>query len=150
MNPSKRFQDKDLTTADFYGEVAVECPACRQKALATADYENHLARLVCSACGYNKQASGKVTTGTWKGALLTLNANAYFRAALWFKAPFKKEILWAYNLAHLEYLESYIASGIRENRNRTRFTLAEKLPRYMQVAKNRVGLLKAIQKLKEK
>lgn len=145
MDQNKRFQDQNLTLSDFYGEVDVVCPRCTQKALAKSDRESKTARLFCSHCGYNKTAS----TSFGANGNFIMAASVYFDAKIWYQASFKDEVLWACNIAHLIYLESYIASGIRENRDRTRFTMVEKLPKFMQVAKNRAALLKLIAKLKQ-
>jgi len=59
-------------------------------------------------------------------------------------------VFFAYNLKHLEYLEQYIAAGLREHKNRKGFTLLEKLPKFYHEAKNRGALLRIIQKLKMK
>jgi len=73
-----------------------------------------------------------------------------FRSELWLQAPFKKDVFWAYNDKHLEYLERYISATIREHKDRAGFTLLEKLPKFYHEAKNREGLLKIIAKLKSK
>lgn len=64
-------------------------------------------------------------------------AHQYFQVELWLQAPFKKDIFWAYNDKHLEYLERYIAATIREHKDRSGFTLLEKLPKFYHEAKNR-------------
>ena len=46
------------------------------------------------------------------------------------------------------YLEKYISATLREHKDRTNFTLLEKLPKFYHEAKNREGLLKIIAKLK--
>ena len=77
-------------------------------------------------------------------------AHSYFRVNLWYQAPFKDDYFFAYNEAHLLYLEQYIGAQLREHKNRTHFTLIEKLPKFYHEAKNRTALLKLIGKLKEK
>ena len=59
-------------------------------------------------------------------------ANSYFDAVLWLQMPFGKNVFWAYNLAHLAYLEEYIAAFLRESPNRTHFTMVEILPKVVQ------------------
>ncbi len=146
MKQPIRFQDQHLNVTDFYQEVWVICPVCAKKAIAKTDYETKLARLFCAFCGHNKQAS----IGIGKNGMLKMEAQAFFDAELWLQAPFKNnEIFWAYNAAHLSYLEKYIKADLRETRNRTHFTMTEKLPKYMQHAKNRAALLKLINKLKQ-
>jgi len=80
-----------------------------------------------------------------------MSAAGFFNnSQLWLSAPFRNDTLIAYNGDHLNYLEKYIASGIRENPDRTGFTMVEKLPRFIQSAKNREALLKLIAKLRLK
>lgn len=56
----------------------------------------------------------------------------------------------AYNGKHLEYLEQYISAKLREHKDRSHFTLLEKLPAFYGKAQSREALLKIITKLKYK
>lgn len=146
MNPNNRFRDENLLLTDFFDEVWVVCVACEKKAIAKTNIEATTARMFCVNCGYNKEVSTKLGK---KGYLITA-ANVFFEADLWLSAPFKNEQFWAYNAAHLSYLERYISADLREQHNRSHFTLLEKLPKFYHEAKNRDGLLKIIEKLKRK
>jgi len=147
MEHSKRFIDENKILSDFYHEVWVVCPACASKAIAKTDEVNKTARLFCTQCGYNKEVSMMLD----KNASLLTATHVYFYATLWLQWPFKsKQVFFAYNLKHLQYLEQYIAAEIRESKNRTHFTLIEKLPKFYHDAKNRNDLMKIIQKLKLK
>lgn len=138
---TNRFSDQNKILSDFYDEVWVVCPSCSQKAIARADYKNKKARLLCLSCSYNKEM--------FIGNLI-IAANYYFVAELWLQHPFKNDLFCAYNGDHLEYLESYISASLREHKDRTHFTLLEKLPRFYHEAKNRDALLAIIRKLKTK
>lgn len=142
-----RFQDENKTISEFRIDVLVVCPKCGKKAFARVDYENKSARLFCESCGYNKVKSTQAAvfgdSGNWQ-----LSADSYFGAELWLKASFKSNVFWAYNLSHLEYLEKYISANLREHKDRTHFTLLEKLPKFYHEAKNREALLKIIERLK--
>lgn len=144
-----RFQDDNKTISEFQKEVLVVCPRCESRASAKVDHTVKLALLLCDNCGYNKQMPTEVSVfghkGNWQ-----MSANAYFDAELWLTTPFKNEVFWAYNIAHLEYLEKYISATLREHKDRTHFTLLEKLPRFYHESKNRESLLKVIQKLRNK
>lgn len=145
----KRFQDENKRISEFRTDVLIVCPKCEKKAFAKVDYENNSARLFCENCGYNKQKTTEVSVfghlGSWQ-----LSADSYFGAELWLKESFKNDIFWAYNLSHLEYLQKYISADLREHKERTHFTLLEKLPKFYHEAKNREALLKLILKLKTK
>jgi transcription elongation factor Elf1 len=145
LSQPNRFQDENLTLSDFYKEVLVICTLCEKEAIAKVDFETKSARLFCVNCGYNKET----TTTINKGAIQT-SANHYFNAYFWLKAPFKNEVFCAYNYKHLAYLERYINASLREHKNRTHFTILEKLPKFYHEAKNREDLLKLIVKLRKK
>lgn len=142
---NKRFQDELFRLSDFHQEVLVVCPSCENKAIAQARPEEKSAKIFCSRCGFNK-----VCNTTSGAGVLILPAHAYFNAELWLQAPYKQNIVWAYNMEHLLYLEKYVASGLRENKDRKHFTLVEKLPKFLQSGKNREAILIVISKLKTK
>jgi hypothetical protein len=144
-----RFQDQNKTLRDFYNEVWVICPSCENKAVAKAIIENNQVRLYCEHCGYNKQKSTEICISGTKG-ILEMPAHGYFDVELWLQASFKNEIFYAFNGEHLNYLENYISANLREHKDRSHFTLLEKLPKFYHEAKNRGALLKIIQKLKNK
>ncbi len=146
---NQRFTDQHKTLSDFYTEVWVVCPACAKKAIAKVNYEEKQARLYCESCRYNKQTSTETQVfgvrGNWEMA-----AHSYFGAELWLQYPFKNDVFFAYNGEHLNYLEAYIGATLREHKDRTHFTLLEKLPKFYHEAKNRKALLSLIGKLKRK
>jgi len=146
MNPTNRFQDENLVLSDFYDEVWVVCKACANRAVAKRNAEEKTVRLFCVHCGYNKE----VSNAFGKDGSIVMAANGFFETDLWLTATFKNEVFWAYNGTHLEYLARYIGAGLREHKDRSHFTLLEKLPRFYHEAKNRDGLLKVIEKLRSK
>lgn len=146
---STRFHDQNKRLSDFQTEVWVICPSCSKKAITKVDYEKKRAIMFCEICGHNKQTSTETSVigikGNWEMA-----AHTYFHAKLFLEHPFKNDVFFAYNGDHLTYLEQYIAANLREHKDRTGFTLLEKLPKFYHEAKNRKGLLSLIQKLKNK
>jgi DNA-directed RNA polymerase subunit M/transcription elongation factor TFIIS len=145
---SNRFADQHFCLSDLQNEVWVHCTQCQKMAI-TKVYEKQ-ARLICTHCGYHKVVSTIITNANGKNAELKQAAHAYFGAELWLSASFKNDIVCAYNLAHLEYIEQYISAKLREHKDREHFTLLEKLPKFYHESKNRTGLLKLIEKLIEK
>ena len=137
---TSRFTDQNEILSDFYDEVWMVCPSCSKKAIARNDREKRIARLQCLACGYHKEVTMEYIAA----------ACAFFEVELWLQHSFKNDVFYAYNESHLEYLEGYISASLREHKDRTGFTLLEKLPRFYHEAKNRDGLLAIIKKLKTK
>jgi hypothetical protein len=64
--------------------------------------------------------------------------------------PVDENILWAYNLEHLEYLKNYVGAKLREAASGGKYALAWKLPNFIKLAKNRNKILKAISRLEIK
>ena len=142
----KRFLDGNLRLAEFMDEVWVVCPVCSKKATALRIPDRDSARMSCLSCGYARELSTKAENGM----SIIMPAHAYFNAVLWLQMPFRKHLFQAYNGLHLTYLEQYVSADIRESRDRTHFTLLEKLPKFYHAAGNRVALLKIIAKLRQK
>lgn len=146
---TNRFTDQNKRLSDFQAEVWIVCPNCTKKAITNVDYELKKAILFCESCGFNKQTSTETTVfginGNWKMA-----AHNYFDERLWLEHAFKNDVFFAFNREHLDYLEQYIAADLREHKDRTGFTLLERLPKFYHEAKNRKTLLSIIQKLKKK
>ena len=140
-----RFKDENLRLSDFDREVWIVCPACEKKAVAAVDQDRCTARLLCTFCGCQRETVTKIGY-----AKVSLPAHSWFGADLWLQAPFRDEVFFALNGKHLDYLERYIAADLREHKDRSHFTLLEKLPRFYHEAKNRDALLKLIKKLKIK
>lgn len=143
-----RFSDENKRLSDFHKEVLVCCPACGKKAIARVNDEESKARLLCAVCGYNKEIGAETTVGGKVGRL-RMAADHYFDAPLFMQHPFKNDVFYAYNEAHLDYLERYIGATLREHTDRTHFTLLEKLPKFYHEAKNRGELLRVIGKLRK-
>jgi transcription elongation factor Elf1 len=122
---------------DFIKEVYVICPGCGEKALVKANHVNdsersgYNATLTCLNCGYNKNyQTREIRTGA--------EIDPYFYHPLWFSTICSGNILWAYNLAHLDFLERHVSAQLRE-RNTTIISnnnLGSRLPRWMTSAKN--------------
>lgn len=76
----------------------------------------------------------------------------FFHLPVWLQAEFSGEVLWAYNLEHLDFLAAHVGAKLRE-RNGFQFnvkSIGARLPRWMTAAHNREAILKALTKLKEK
>lgn len=93
-------------------------------------------------------------TGTWwieyrkyGGAVDPL-----FGLPLWLQVPCCGQILWVYNVEHLDLLEAYIRARVRERQGTkgNHHSIAVRLPRWMKLAHHRDPILKAIQHIRHK
>lgn len=148
---------------DFAREVLVVCPKCAGKALVRAEdfntpkYEISEVKVVCTGCGFNKtleNLSKRQDPHQKRGNILIFGSpvDPFFHLPVWLQADFSGEILWAYNMAHLDFLAEHVGASLRE-RNGFKFrvrSIGARLPRWMTSAGNREAVLKAIEKLREK
>ncbi len=148
---------------DFVKNVLVACPKCAGKALVRADDfgmpkpEINEVKAICAGCGFNKTLENipkRLDPKQKRGNILIFGApvDPFFHLPVWLQADFSGEILWAYNLEHLDFLAAHVGAKLRE-RNGFTFnvkSIGARLPRWMTAAGNREAVLKAIEKLKEK
>jgi hypothetical protein len=74
----------------------------------------------------------------------------WFEQPLWLQAPFRGEVLWAFNLRHLDELRAYVAAQHREHGTGTTRSTFARLPAWMTSAKNRAGVLAALDELAQR
>ena len=146
-----RFRDRGETIYKFTDEFLVECPKCAlmAKVVLINNYPTEKLRLsaprklVCSNCGHIETCEGK-------NAIIGNSKDWYFQRPLWLQISTCGKTLWAYNLQHLDLLESYVSAKLRERKPNVNRSVASRLPNWIKLAKNRDEILKAIGKLKEK
>jgi hypothetical protein len=71
----------------------------------------------------------------------------YFELQLWLQTDVKDKIIWFYNMDHLEYLNDYISSKLREDDGRHKYSMITNLPQWIKSAKNRDLILKKMHRL---
>ena len=143
----ERFTDDGKSIYDFLFEFFVECPQCSKFAVLKSFpdekgsylfYEKR--SLVCENCGFIKPY--KHTPGP---------VGSDF--PLWLKAKCCGETLWAYNLQHLNHIESYVRADIRSNfpseDGWKNSSMISRLPKWIKDGSNRSDILKCIEKLKK-
>ncbi len=87
----------------------------------------------------------------WYGHLGSEPKDPFFGMDLLLQIPVKKNILWAYNIEHISYLQEYIDAKLRNNSySNDSHSLAWNLPRWMVLGKNRELIINKLFKLEEK
>ena len=149
-----RHQDDGTSIYHFADHFLVRCPKCdAQGSVRKTDTKPWLPRIVrfiCTKCPH-------VEDGSLSGWSDREPVDWVFHYPLWLQANCRGNILWAYNLAHLDFLESYVTSkhriGLRtpdgERRLKLNSTLASRLPAWIIAAKNREQVLKTINSLRQ-
>lgn len=157
-----RFRDYTTCLSEFEQAIWVTCPRCDRPVLSRCLEERLTWRIACTYCGYIQTASRASKrrkplpwwTGDWwteyrkhGGAVDPL-----FGLPLWLQAPCCGDVLWAYNEAHLDLLESYISATLRERQGGKGYhhSIAVCLPRWMKLAHHREPIQKGIRQLRHK
>jgi len=139
---NSRFRDTGQTVYDFlFGyDVLIECPTCGSCAVGKKHLEDYPGfRLICKRCGI-LPLSGFASWGS----------GSFMGYPLWLRTNCCAHLLWAYNKPHLEFLDQYVASSLRERMPYKNQSLASRLPSWIKSSKNRDQLQKGLLRLKEK
>lgn len=97
--------------------------------------------------------SGKVdktAKGYYHSSKINNGHETFFNMELWFLTYFDNKLVWALNREHLHYLMDYLSADLREKPFSTYTimkTQADHLPPFMKTAKNRKGIVKALEKI---
>jgi len=126
-NCGEIFEKNIPNSKDKMNEMAVSCPNCHE----TRKYKP---RNDAYRVSYNKESP----------------RDPVFHLSLWFQSNIKGNIFWAYNREHLNEIHNYVSSKLREREGTDYTTMVEKLPTFIKAAKNRNGIIKAIEKLMKK
>jgi hypothetical protein len=145
-----QFNDRGEPLESFAEVFLVCCPRCGNCAsvLAADDPEHRLLfrsrRLTCTHCGLTRQ---------WASQRVNIDGRPtdwYFHLPLWLQAACLGEILWAFNAAHLSFLDSYVRATNRRRLPNVNRSAASRLPRWIKSGKNREPVLHAIAILHER
>jgi len=71
----------------------------------------------------------------------------HFGLPLLLVEPTRAGVLWAYNAAHLEALQEYVVSPLRERAGVSNGSMFSRLPGWMKLGRNRAMMRKAIERL---
>lgn len=133
----------------FLDEVLVVCPRCAGQAVIRG--ASTTPRMTCSHCGAVRIADEQTPRLSW-GTARRDGYEPSFGFRLWLvEECCGGEVLWAFNERHLSYLERFIASTDRDRDFPSPAGdrgLAYKLPKWMQLARNRAELLRTIDRLR--
>lgn len=154
------FRDRQITVHDFAVDVLVACPRCARPArvFATAGAEGFFRarhwRMVCPTCGHHQDKSSDCRTvySGRRGGVY----DPVFGLPLWLqRSCCRGNLLWAYNLEHLSFVESFVAATIRERSDAVRagdgyrrMSMVAKLPSWLKSAEHRDEIPEAVQHLK--
>jgi hypothetical protein len=140
----------------FAGDILVRCPSCANCGhlleLPAPPGRIVGSRFVCPTCAATRDwllARDRCIPGPGAGPELH-----GFGLSLWLQVACCGEVLWAYNLSHVAFLERYVGARVRSQLSVPHTflgngTLESRLPRWMLSAKNRDRVLRGLESLRE-
>lgn len=153
MHEQDRFRDPLVSLYELAAEdIFVVCPRCGHRAVSAAQHTvggwawSEPRRLTCARCAYVASwCPGPSSISCWGGPV-----DPYFQLPLWLRAECcGGRTLWAFNPTHLDLLENYVASQLRERGSESDgMTLVARLPLWLKSAKNRDEVLHTIRRLR--
>lgn len=158
----ERFRDPGTRIEDLVEhDVVVQCPRCEARALVRRLDEPPVRseahpkpsvfaprRFTCTSCAKTDEWPG----GGTKTVALGGPVDPWFRLPLWLQGASCGELLWAYNVEHLDLLEAFVGARVRE---RAPFddhvrTVVERLPTWLKDPSNRAPILRSLSKLRSR
>lgn len=131
-----KFTDDGKPLYEYFDYRIVCCPKCSK---AVDFYDG---KVTCIHCGHHKDfKSGKTGAEMFRA---TLQLDHFLQI------PCCGDVLWAVNLEHLDFLESYVGAGLRGRIPNINRSMASRLPQWIKAAKNRDEILRSISRLREK
>jgi hypothetical protein len=150
MNQTPRSRVPALRPETFGRRLLVDCPACGGKAVITVadpgegSVDFAARRLVCEGCGLTRDQPE-----TPMGVI----ADPFMGRSPRLRAETRHGTLVAWNEDHLDYLERYLAGGLREETPASEggvrnASIVSRLPAWAKAAKNRDEMLRAIARVR--
>lgn len=140
-------QDRCPWYGRYRGFVSRSCGFCgnflRYKTSPKYPPLSKYIKVPCPQCNSTKEYEAK-----WEKYLSPFGQDPYFGLELYLKIDIKGKIFWAYNKAHLSYIEDYLSSKLREAPTRHKYSIVHNLPQWIKSSKNRALVLKKIKELK--
>ncbi|WP_436497999.1 hypothetical protein [Actinokineospora sp. HUAS TT18] len=119
------------------------CSRCGRQVERWAQRWRHLMPrempVTCPGCG---TVSTLAVTAEWVPGVPWVPR--YRGLELWLQVPCHGRTLWAFNEEHLDFLERYVAAGLRERVPNRNGSLASRLPSWIKAAKHRDDVVRCL------
>jgi hypothetical protein len=131
----------------FVGKILQNCKSCGSNLgfkMKPTKTKTITQKVTCNICTNENEYEIY-----WEKYFQNKAIDPHFGLDLWLQTNIKSNVLWLYNLEHLEFLKEYVSSKLREDSGRNKYSLITNLPQWIKDAKNRELIVKKLTKLKE-
>jgi len=133
----------------FDQEIKFYCSNCAEKVVSfikDVKSKKELVKIKCPSCKITNAHKPRYIKKEWVYKS-DENGDPFLNLPLWLSINVKRNVFWAYNHQHLQYLKSFIEAKLRTRHNEPYTSMVEKLPNWIKSEKNRKELIKQIEKL---
>ncbi|MEQ1702091.1 MAG: hypothetical protein ABMA25_18425 [Ilumatobacteraceae bacterium] len=126
-----------------HGHAGGRCGGCGQRVATAVDGRDTSPAFIdvqCAGCGAVARLAVSWSYETHGAAL-----EPSFGLDLLLQTPCAGEVLWAYNVRHLDFLAEFVGAAHRRYTHVRNGSLPSRLPRWMKLATNRATVLKSIE-----
>ncbi|GJH41240.1 hypothetical protein RCZ04_17900 [Capnocytophaga sp. HP1101] len=146
------FEKRDEDLELFACVVKLNCPNCGtpiEEKQGGLKEKKDLCQVKCPECGEEYLIKPQYQTYRKPNPIAPngLKCDSTFGLPYFFQENVRGNLFWARNMSHLQVMEDYIASDLRE---RNGMTMVAKLPTFVKSKKNRELILKILRKWQEK
>lgn len=144
------FSEKAQDRIRYRISLKSKCHYCRERLKPDTKVRKNVPKyinIICESCNVLNKISENLEAYIFKynesGAI-----DPAFGLPLWYQDTVKGNIIWSFNFSHLTEIRNYVAATLRERTtDRFNMTMVEKLPDFIKMAKNRMEVLKAIDRM---
>ena len=156
---ARRFESDGTEALDFAQHgVLVICPKCGKCARAIETGAGHSWRrtFTCTHCGAAERRDERALSGPDHQCLTNPRGFPHLAGFAeyepYLQTAFRQYTVWALNTQHLAWMRRYVAADLRQRTSQrasgwSNQSMQSRLPRWMVVATNRRGVLRAIGRL---
>lgn len=137
----------------YKASVKRNCPNCGKRIEVKQDNLKKAPRdmsVTCLQCDFTAEYTPNVESYIAKNNLHKMKGDPFFNYPLWLQTSVKGKLFWSYNREHLEEIRTFVDADLRERQSSYLMTMVAKLPKFIQRAKNRKDIMRAVDLLLRK
>lgn len=129
----------------FQGSISRACGHCGSRVNHTTEPTREIYKASEIACEVCKNV--REYELNWLPYRKEMATDPFFGLDIWLQLNIKNQLLWLYNMDHLNYLKEYVEATLRDEIDRHKYSMIANLPQWVKSSKNRELIVKKLNKL---